>query len=50
MVTFAKVLAAVAKYGSKAVAWVTSHKDVILRYINSGFTIAQIIDAIRGFF
>ena len=50
MATVAKVLAAVAKYGAKAIAWVSSHKSYILKLINAGFTVAQIIDAIKDFF
>ena len=50
MATIAKVAAAVAKYGSKAVSWVWAHKDIILKYINAGLTVAQIIDLIKGFF
>lgn len=50
MATVAKVAAAVAKYGSKAVQWVWAHKDYIMTLINAGLGIDAIINIIKSFF
>ena len=41
---FLKLVAALAKYGKKAVAFAWSHKGTILKYIERGFSIAWLID------
>ena len=47
LTAFLKVLAAVAKYGTKAVKWANDHKDQIIRWLNGGATVAWIVNEIR---
>lgn len=44
MSIFLKLVAALAKYGKKAVAFAWAHKGTILKYIERGFTIGWLID------
>lgn len=47
LTAFLKIVAAVAKYGSKAVKWANDHKKTIYRWLEAGMTASTIIDLIR---
>ena len=47
MITFLKLVSALARYGSKAVSFAWDHKGTILRYIERGFSLGWLVDWVR---
>ena len=48
MTVFLKVVAAMAKYGKRAVSWCWAHRDEIMRWISSGASVTVIIEWIKN--
>jgi hypothetical protein len=47
MITFLKLVSALAKYGSKAVSFAWAHKGTILKLIERGFSVGYLISWVR---
>ena len=47
MITFLKLVKALASYGAKAVKYAWDHKGTILKYIERGFSIGWLVDYVR---
>jgi len=47
MSIFFRLVAALAKYGSKAVSYAWAHKSTILKYIERGFSVSWLVDWVR---